>query len=193
MSTTASELTQLAKQDFMDRNRDLLALTKNGANDVFRRVAAALALDSEAQDDCLLYLDVIDQKGYAGQVARQDLQRELYRAICKAFLRIQHNFVVEFVSKLTPEAESQLENIEITAGQRAPRAVVPPAPPPLSAQELLEAQVIADYNGALSTDKMRQKMNTNVSYRETFNRLSESGKLESQVTTLHDGAKDFRS
>jgi hypothetical protein len=63
--------------------------------------------------------------------------------------------------------------------------VAPPPPPPLSAAEQLEAQVIADYK-ALPAAKMRAKMNTNVAYREMFNRLSESGKLESRVTTLHD-------
>jgi hypothetical protein len=45
--STANDLTQAAKQDFLDRNRDLLALTKEGPNGVFKRVAAALALDQQ--------------------------------------------------------------------------------------------------------------------------------------------------
>jgi hypothetical protein len=186
--STANDLTQAAKQDFLDRNRDLLALTKNGANDVFKRIAAALALDQRLQDDVMTYADHLDQpNAYARGVSRADFKREMYTAICKAFLKIQHNYVVEFISKLTPEATAQLEDIEIIGGLRTPRAVVPPPPPPLSAAEQLEAQVIADFRGGLSTDKMRVKMNTNVAYRETFNRLSDSGKLESQITTLHDG------
>lgn len=69
MSSTANDLTQVAKNLFLDSNRDLLALTKNGANDVFKRIAAALALDSEAQSDCLLYADILDQKaGYAREI-----------------------------------------------------------------------------------------------------------------------------
>jgi hypothetical protein len=184
--STANDLTQAAKQDFMDRNRDLLALTKNGANDVFRRVAAALALDSEAQDDCLLYLDAIDQKGYPGQVARTDLQRELYRAICKAFLKIQHNHVVEFVSKLTPEALTQLEDIEIIGGLRAPRAVVPPPPPPKSAQEQLDDQIKDDW-AHLGYDKIKAKCRTNAAYRIRLDELMAD--LPSQCTTLTDGGK----
>jgi hypothetical protein len=185
--STANDLTQAAKQDFMDRNRDLLALTKNGPNDVFRRIAASLALDSQAQDDCLLYIDLIDQKGYAGQVARNDLQRELYRAICKAFLKIQHNYVVEFVSKLTPEAESQLEDIEIEAGQRAPRPVGAPPPPPKSAAELLTEEVLRDWK-FLPVDKLKHKLN-NRAYKAEFDRLEAANFLETQITSLTDGSK----
>jgi hypothetical protein len=190
MSTTASEITQLAKQDFMDRNKNLLALTKEGPNGVFRRVAAALALDSEASQDCLLYLDVIDQKGHAGQVARQDLQRELYRAICKAFLRCQHNFVIEFATKLTDEALTELEDIEITSGQRSPRPVEAPLQPPKSAQELVTEEVLLDWK-RLPADKVKLKLN-NRAYKAEFDRLMAADQLDSQITTLHDHSEEFR-
>jgi hypothetical protein len=182
-------LVESVRESFLRNNADLLALTKNGVDDVMRRVAAALSLDEQSQSDVMIYTDtaVLEQRGYAGKVARDDFKQELYKGTCRAFLQVQHNYVIEFVARLTPEAQEQLENIEITAGQRAPRPVEPPPPPPKSAQEQLEEQVIADYNGALSTDKMRAKMNSNVAYRDTFNRLSESGKLESRVTTYTDG------
>jgi hypothetical protein len=183
---TINTLVANVREDFLRRNADLLALTKNGAEDVMRRISAALALDQKSQEDVTFYLDVVEQRGTAGEVGRADFRRELYKATCVAFIKIQHNHVVEFVTKLTPEALAQLEDIEIEAGIRSPRPIAPPPPPPKSAQEQLEDQVIADYNG-LSTDKMRAKMNSNAAYRETFNRLSESGQLESRVTSYTDG------
>jgi hypothetical protein len=187
----ANDITQLAKQDFLDRNRDLLALTKEGANGVFKRVAASMALDSETQDDCLMYLDLINQKGFAGQVAREDLQRELYKGICKAFIEVQHNFVIEFVSKLTPAAAAQLEDIEIVVGLLPPRAVVPPPAPPKSAAELLTEEVLTDWK-RLPADKVKLKMN-NSAYKAEFNRLMAADQLDSQCTTLTDNGAEFRS
>jgi hypothetical protein len=186
MSDTANILTQKAKEIFQQETKDLLAMVRGGSNDCFRRISASLALNAEAQSNVLLYADIIDQKNvYARDQGRDDFRNAMFKAICHSFLRILRNGAIEFVSKLTPEAQEQLENVEIYAGVRAPRAVEPPPPPPLSAQEQLEAQVIADYKG-ISTDKMRAKLNNNVAYREMFNRLSENGKLESQITTLHD-------
>jgi hypothetical protein len=190
--STANDLTQKAKEVFMHDTRDLLAFTRAGANDCFKRIAAALMLDPEAQSDCLLYSDILDQKaGYARDQARDDFRNAMHAAICKAFLKILRNGAIEFVGKLTTEAQDQLELIEVLAGERAPQPVAPPPPPPKSAQEQLEDQVIADYN-TLPTDKMRAKLNSNIAYRETFNRLSESNKLESQITAFHDHGAEFR-
>jgi hypothetical protein len=186
MSNTASELTQRAKEMFMQETRDLLAFTRGGANDVFKRVAASLALNTEAQSDCLLYADILDQKaGYARDQARDDFRNAMLKAICQSFLRILRNGAIEFVGKLTLEAQEQLELIEVLAGERAPRQVAPPPPPPKSAAEQLEDEVRRDWK-FLSADKCKHKLN-NRAYRETFDRLMADGSLESQCTTLHDG------
>jgi hypothetical protein len=111
-------------------------------------------------------------------------------AICKAYLQIQRNGVVSYIAKLTPEAQEQLETIEILAGERAPHAVVPPPPPPKSAQELLTEEVLTDWK-RLPADKVKLKMN-NSAYKAEFNRLMAADKLDSQCTTLTDGAAEFR-
>jgi hypothetical protein len=157
---------------------------------VGRWVAAAAALDTQAQDDVLLYVDLVDQPGFAGETARADFKREMLRATCLSFLKIQKNLVVEFVARLTPEAEIQLEDIEITAGQRAPRAVVPPPPPPLTAAEQLEAEVRRDWIH-LRTVEVKRKLN-NKAYKSVFDRLMDSGQLASQVTSFTDGGAEFR-
>jgi hypothetical protein len=186
MSNTANELTQKAKDLFMQETKDLLAFTRAGSNDCFRRVAALLALDSEAQSDCLLYADILNQKGHAGEQARDDFRNEMFVAISKAFLKILRNGAIEFVGKLTPEAQEQLENVEIWAGERAPHPVEAPAPPPKSAQEQLEDQVREDWH-RLETSKMRAKIN-NPAYRAVVDKLMADGSLESQITTLTDGS-----
>jgi len=178
------QLSDQGADQFLERNKNLLALTKNGANDIVSRITAALTLDRGLQEQVEFYFDVVEQPGPAGIVAREACLDEIYSVICKAFLKIQRNYVVTFATKLTAEAISELEEIERVCGLREP---LPPPVPQKSAQELLEEQVVADFNGALSTDKMRAKINTDKAYRDTFNRLSESGKLESRVTTLHDG------
>jgi hypothetical protein len=195
MMSTTNKLTQAEKEKFLDVNRDLLALTTNGPNDIFKRISASLALNSEEQANVIFYAneEVLNQRGFAGQVAREDFSKSMYAAICRSFLRIQRNGVVTFAVKVSsPEAQEQQENIEIAAGEREPRPVVPPPPPPKSAKEQLEDEVIADYNGALSTEKMRKKMNSDVVYRETFNRLSDSGRLQSRITTYTDASGEFR-
>jgi hypothetical protein len=186
-----SEAVQEVRTEFLQEHRDLLAFSKNGADDVMRRITAALALDTQAKEDVQFYSGAVDQSGYAGEVALADFKRELRRSVARAFLECQRNLVIEFVARLTPEAVEQLENIEIAAGQRAPRAVVPPPPPPLTAAEQLEAEVRRDWKH-LRTSEVKKRLH-NRAYKETFDRLMAAGQLESFCTSLHDGGAEFRS
>lgn len=162
MSDTALKLTHAAAREFLDRNRNLLALTKEGAHRVMQRIEASLTLlDADSKNDVLLYLDCIDQKGIAGQMGREDFQKAIYAAICKAFLKAQRNCVIEFATHLTPEASAELEALEVSAGERQP---APPPPPQKSAQELLEEEVRADWL-KLPTEKLKAKMNRDPQYR----------------------------
>jgi hypothetical protein len=189
MSTT-NDLTQQAKNEFLDLNRNMLAYTENGANDVFRRISAALILDQEAQEDVMMFAPLVDQKGYAGQVAREDFKREIYKAICKSFIRIQRNGVVTFVAKLSGEALAELEAIEVSAGVREAPAPIAPPPPPKSAQELLTEEVKRDWVH-LRTSEVKRKLN-NKAYKAEFDRLMNAGELASQVTSYTDGSAEFR-
>lgn len=180
-----SEAVQEVRNEFLQEHRDLLAFTKEGADGVMRRITSALALDTQAKDDVQFYSSALDQSGYAGEVALADFKRELHRSIARAFLECQKNLVIEFVARLTPEAVEQLENIEIAAGVRAPRAVVPPLPPPLSAEEQLEAEVRRDWKH-LRSSEIKRKCN-NPRYRAMFDTLEAAGQLASFCTELHDG------
>jgi hypothetical protein len=190
MSTT-NDLTQQAKNAFLDLNRNMLAYTENGANDVFKRITAALILDQEAQEDVMMFAPLVDQVGFAGKIARDDFSREIYKAICKCFLRVQRNGVITFVAKLSGEALAELEAIEVAAGVRqAPEPVAPP-PPPLTAAEQLEAEVRRDWVH-LRTSEVKRKCN-NAAYRAMFDKLMAANQLESFCTSLHDGGREFRS
>lgn len=183
-----NQLSDEAAKRFLERNANLLALTKNGPNDVARRISAAIAMDKQLQEGVVFFFDVIAQQGYAGKIAKEDCSKAIYEAICKAFLKIQRNCVVVFATKLTPEALAELEGIEVAAGERqAP----PPPPPQKSAQDQLEDQVREDWR-KLPTDKLKTKMNRDPEYRQTFDRLMAANQLESQCTSLHDGGAEFR-
>jgi hypothetical protein len=190
--STITNLVEEVRQDFLKRNRDLLALTKNGPEDLMRRIVASLALNSEAQEEVMFWSrpELLDQKGYAGSVAREDFKKEMYVAVCKSFLKVQKNLVIEFVARLTPAAAEQLENIEIAGGQRPPRPIVPPPPPPLSAEEQLEVEVRKDWTH-LRTAEVRRKLN-NRAYKQCFDRLMAAGELKSVATLYTDGAAEFR-
>jgi len=190
MSNTALELTQKAREIFMDSNRDLLALVRSGADDVFRRIAASLALDAQAQSDCLLYADILDQPSKnAREQAQDDFRNSMTIAICRSYLRIARNGVISYVSKLTPEAREQLENIEILAGERAPRPVVPPPPPPLSAEEQLDAQIKDDW-AHLPYSAVMAKCRTNPTYKARLDQIMAD--LPSTCTSYQDIGEGLR-
>jgi hypothetical protein len=185
-----STAVQDVRNEFLREHRDLLAFTKNGADDVMRRVTAALALDTQAKEDVQFYSSAVDQAGYAGEVALADFKRELRRSVARAFLECQKNLVIEFVARLTPEAEIQLEDIEITAGQRPPRPIVPPPPPPPTAAEQLEAEVRRDWTHLRSSEIKRKR--NNAAYRAMFDKLMAAGQLASQCTTLYNAGEEQR-
>jgi len=161
------------------------------ANDVFKRITAALILDQEAQDDVMMYAGLVDQKGFAGKIARDDFSREIYKAICKCFIRVQRNGVITFVARLSGESLAELEAIEVCAGVRpAPAPIVPP-PPPLTAEQQLEAEVRMDWKHLRSSEIKRKR--NNAAYRAMFDKLEAAGQLASFCTELHDGGREFRS
>jgi hypothetical protein len=146
-------------------------------------ISASLALNTEAQNDVMMFADLVDQKGHAGQTAREDFSREIFKAICQSFIKIQQNLVVTFAVKLTPEAEAQLEAIEVVAGVREAPAPIAPPPPPKSAAELLTEEVKRDWIH-LRTQEVKRKLNSKA-YKAEFDRLMNAGQLQSQCTTSY--------
>lgn len=182
---SVDQLISETEQQFLRKNSNLLALTKNGPNDVMKRIFSLLALDNSARDSMRFYgdSDYLNQKDFgAREEARRAFKNNLYEFLCKAFCRIQRNCVVEFVSRLTPEAESELEGVEITAGLREP---LPPPIPQKTAQELLTEEIKHDWL-TLDSSKLKRKCNANPAYRKRFDELIATDALSSKCTSLYD-------
>jgi len=199
MSITA-DLVNEVRTEFLSHSRDLLALLKAGPEDAMRRLTASLQLNADAQANVMLHANPeklelkllgSDHERAMSLVAQANFKRALYKETTVAFLKVLRSGAIEFVSRLTPEAEQQFEDIEISAGERQPRPVVPPPPPPKSAQEILIEQIKDDWLH-LPTAKIRQKCNTDRQYRAEFDRLVATDELKSAVTSYTDGSGEFR-
>lgn len=193
MSDTASNTALKARQKFLQLNPDLFACLKQSKDETFETLMADASLNRSGREaiGAFASAEYLDQPHFgAREEARKQFQSVVYEEICKAFCRCLLNGALKFAMRLTPEAGAQYEEIRMVAGELE-RPYVAPAVPALSPAEALEAEVIADFNGAISTDKMKVKMN-NRAYKDMYVRLSETNKLSSRVTSLHDAGQEIR-
>jgi hypothetical protein len=190
MSDTASNVALKARQQFLN-NADLFSCLKETKDEIFETLMASASLDKPTREEFAYYAksEYLDQPHFgAREEARKQFQRIVYEGICKAFVHCFNNRALREAMNFTNEAAEQYTEIRYIAGELE-RPIIAPAAPVLSAAELLEQEVVSDYNGAISTDKMKTKLNNNVAYRNTYKRLAETNRLESRVTTLHDAGK----
>jgi hypothetical protein len=113
------------------------------------------------------------------KTANPKLYREL---LAEALVTVFDRGALTPLADLNDLAERDLEKLRKETGIGT-ELLSPPAPKPPTAQESLEAEVIADYKGGLSATKMREKRNSNKTYNETFVRLAEGNQLESRITS----------
>ena len=179
MSSKARELTIQVVNEFLSKNRNLLALTKEGAHRVMQRVEAAMALMPESErSTAMLTVEHVD-----GKIGAGIFKTEIYNLMAKAFVRAQRNYAIIFATKITPEALQELEELERLSGFREP---LPPPVPVKSAEEQLEDQVREDWV-KLETSKFRAKMQRDPAYRAVAERLLAGDGLRTQATALVDG------
>jgi hypothetical protein len=178
-----------ARQQFL-KNANVFASLKNSPDDVFEIVMSDLAISKHFRDELEDFgrPEVIHQQNPAGRAeGRKVLQQIIYEAICQSFIRVYTRGAVRFAMKMTDAANAELMEIRYAAGDLQRPPVVPEVKP-LTPQEALEEQVVADY-ASLSGDKMRQKMNSNRAYKECYERLASTDRLRSQITTAYDAGK----
>jgi hypothetical protein len=157
----------LGREAFQKRNRELLA-SFNGAQ-VIKAVVAWTRLHkqeqilkhiTESDPDLNFFADHLEQGLLtlfdAGKIQPEASITELGEAALKAMR--QRTGI--YPNGVAPAAEAK----------------------PLTEEEQLEAEVIADFN-SLPSDKMRQKRNASKTYNETFIRLANENRLESRVTS----------
>jgi hypothetical protein len=185
-----------AKNEWNRANQSLLAITNPSDNDeLWKKISAVFMIDTEKNADFVFYSKGIDQpNAYAAGVARDSLVEFMRKAADAAFIKLQRRHQIYLTVKPEGDALVQLEDMEISAGIRQPRVVPPPPPVPKTEAQLLEEEVLLDYNGSkeepvrppLGTKMMQEKMRTRREYRDTFYKLSETNQLQSSVTQSHD-------
>lgn len=193
MSDTASTIALKARQQFLKNNADLFSCLKSSKDEIFQTIMAEASLHRPTRETIADFAqeELLEQPNYhAREEARKYFQKVVYDEIASAFVRCFIRGVLKEAMRFTAEAAAEYEELRYIAGELE-RPYVAPAVPALSPAEALEAEVIADYNGAISTDKMKVKMN-NRAYKDMYVRLSETNKLESRITSLHDAGQEVR-
>lgn len=186
----AERLTKETVADFFSKNRDLIACLNQDIAAVEEATTASAMLNRGFREEMTSLMEIIVQPNdYARSVGQKDFKEALYSAMAQSFLKCLNNRSLTYAIKATIEADEQYQRLKWAAGvEKAPA----PPPAPLSAKEQLENEVVADFNGGLSGDKMRVKLNANRAYRETYERLAASDKLASRCTSLHDAGREIR-
>lgn len=189
-----------AKNEWNRANQDLLAIINPSDNDeLWKKISAVFMLDAEKNADFIFYCQGIDQpNAYAAGVARDSLVEFMRKAADVAFVKLLGRHQIYLTSKPEGDVLTRLEDMEISAGVRQPRAVPPPPPVPPTAEELLRDEVILDFNGNLKADppvaplpaaKFHMKLNDNEAYRAMYQKLASEGRLTSNATTLTNVGK----
>lgn len=184
--STITKLAAETKAQFISDNRELFACLSNSVEDIFTRISADLTLDRELNDEFQFFGTIVDQPGYAGQCAKEDVRKLLRRSLAVAFMRCYLNQVITQKILLTDEADAAMMQIKIEAGLEAAPVVVPAAPV-LSPAEAYDKQILWDWEN-LPSDKVAQKRRESAQYRKRLAELLEGDLIKSQATQLHDGA-----
>ncbi len=186
INQVASDLAIKVRTDFIRKNANLLSILNKTPEQILMVVMAAAELEKTARESVVFYMEGLDQSDvYARKISREDFYNELYRITAKFFCDAMSDGIFKVVMVPTPEADAELTELSYIIGNMKRPA---PAPKPKSAAELLMEEVIADFNGAISTDKMKLKMN-NRAYKDMYNKLAETDHLRSQITTAYDAGE----
>lgn len=181
-----------AAQDFLNRNRDLVACVRGGAREIVECIEAEMTVgeDVEAAEITVnnLYSELSDEDSdEAGSAltssndlvriyARGTMQHEFYKQLCLSFLRLTASGTLTYAIALTPEAEEQKYQIGVDAGCIRPHTIERQVQAQTAA-ESLDAEIVADWNGRLTTAAIRAKQASNPQYNARLNQLLNENKL----------------
>jgi hypothetical protein len=168
MKMTATEQLRIANR-FRSDYRELLAFF----TDVDESLISFIQLNHAAAS-----LAALDGPGYRGLLE-------------STLVQVIDNGALVPVSGLNEPADADLVKLRRSTGIGVEQLPAPP-PPPLTAQQLLDQRVTADWNNLKIADFKRNCANDK-SYRQTFDRLSAEDKLGGlSVTAVTDGTAAWR-
>jgi hypothetical protein len=129
------------------------------------------------------------------------VKEEQYRLLCYAFFQILDRNGFDLPNGLSDEANEELRRLLQVID------VLPKDPVPLSAEEQLRFEVLADFSGVyedrvndrgktirvqvkapLRAEEFRRKCNNNAAYRKTYEQLASTDAITSSITAHVDGA-----
>lgn len=190
-NTVVAPLMHAAKNEFLNKNRDLVACVRGGAAEIFERISAEMMLDDEAEEAIgALHLTLSTEEGDAAgdaltssnrlvrSYARGTMRHGFYKQICLSFLRLRARGVISYVIALTPEAAAQEFQVEVDAGCRLPQAAIEAQEQQQNTAEDLAAEITADWSGRITTSAIRAKKQSNPAYAARLDQMLEEGKLQ---------------
>jgi hypothetical protein len=179
--STPQEISRKVHQDFRRNNANLLTCLASSPDETMQVVSAAASLDTdlcEILESLMKHMKNPDYQKHAEKMFYQTL----YAWMAKELVNGYNNGILILQMRLTDLADLEFTELRYVASlEQRPAPVVQ-----LSPEEQLEAEVISDFNGGLSAQKMRLKMNDKA-YKACYDRLAETNRLVSQITQLHDG------
>lgn len=170
---------QKAKQQFLSKNRDLVACVRGGAAEIFERISAEMMLDDEAEDAInATHIELsTDEAGDAltsdnplvRDFARSSLQHAFLKQISLSYLRLMARGALSYAIAKTQEAEEQEYQLGVDAGCRRPQAIVAPEPETDPVD-----QVVEDYR-SMRSDLFQAKYMSN--HRALYDEAISSGRI----------------
>ena len=159
MPSKQEYLRNLAEQTFLDSNRELLA-----------------HFDGEKLSESLVaYLQLNCEAELTGT------NPDYGRMLGVAFVTLYDRNALEQIAPLNESAKRDLQRVRKLTGIHYVEPPPPPPPPP-SAQELLEARVIADWTLLKAAD-FRKNCANDRAYRAAFDNLCATGRLGGNAIT----------
>jgi hypothetical protein len=177
-----TEIAQRVYRDFKKKNANLLCCFQSSEAETIEIISAAASMDEDIREIIVSLLGHMKNPDYA-KTAESMLYSTLYASLAKELVNAFNRGILTLSMKFTDLADQEFCELRYVASiEQRPAAVAPPK----SVAQLLEEEVIADFNGGLSASKMRLKMNDRA-YKACYDRLAETNRLQSQITQLHDG------
>ncbi len=174
-SKTASDLAFGAKKTFLRENANLIACLDVSAEDLFKKISAELALDDSAEEAVEFYAEGIDQKNqFARDTARADFASSMNQQFCLSFLKLRTRGAIQFSIELTPEAESELYELEVASGCRRSKQAIADEASAQTAAESLDETIKKDWN-SLPTSAIQAKKKANPAYAQRLEQMLNEG------------------
>ena len=96
---------------------------------------------------------------------------------CLSFLKLRTRGAIQFSIELTPEAESELYELEVASGCRRPKQAIAEEAAAHQVADSLDQELSADWHGRLTTSQIQAKKKSNPAYATRLTEMLDGGQL----------------